>query len=39
LLSFGHYDRNEPHTEAFVRRIFSIINNIIIQRSSIAIQS
>jgi len=31
LLSFGHYDRNEPHTEAFVRRIFSIINNIIIQ--------
>lgn len=31
LLSFAEYTANEPHSEAFIRRIFSIINNIILQ--------
>lgn len=31
LLSFLEYDVLEPHSEAFVRRVFSILNSIILQ--------
>lgn len=30
LLSFTEYTPNDPHTEAFIRRIFSIISSIIL---------
>jgi hypothetical protein len=30
LLSFTEYDPNEPHSEAFIRRVFSLLNNIIL---------
>lgn len=31
LLQFTEYDYHEPHSEAFVRRVFSIINSIILR--------
>lgn len=31
LISFAEYDPKEPHTEAFIRRIFSILNSLILQ--------
>jgi hypothetical protein len=31
LFSFTDYDPNEPHSEAFIRRVFSLLNNIILQ--------
>mmetsp|Transcript_30487 Transcript_30487/g.29868 ORF Transcript_30487/g.29868 Transcript_30487/m.29868 type:complete len:161 (-) Transcript_30487:135-617(-) len=31
LLQFTDYEMNEPHSEAFARRTFSILNNLILQ--------
>lgn len=31
LLQFTEYDVQEPHSEAFIRRTFSILNSIILQ--------
>mmetsp|Transcript_18339 Transcript_18339/g.13339 ORF Transcript_18339/g.13339 Transcript_18339/m.13339 type:complete len:145 (-) Transcript_18339:69-503(-) len=31
LLQFTEYEMNEPHSEAFVRRTFSILNNLMLQ--------
>lgn len=31
LMLFTDYEVNEPHTEAFIRRTFSLLNSIILQ--------
>lgn len=31
LMQFTEYEIQEPHSEAFIRRTFSILNNIILQ--------
>lgn len=31
LINLTSYDYQEPHSEAFVRRVFSILNSIILQ--------